>query len=259
MILGERPRPQAAMREPVQPIRWGRWLFAAAAIALLTGGHRLLAWLDAPDAFPIQRVTVDGDFRYLTAQHIEALVVGAVRGGFFQVDVGQIRRQLLREAWVRDATVQRVWPIALHVSIREQQPLARWGEASLLSEAGDIYTPDPKTLPNGLVQLSGAAGTQAEVLAVWQRAQVAFKSLGLSATAVRLSERGAWQIELANGPVLLLGRHVIDERLARFVRAYPWALKNSWARIATIDLRYTNGFSLREQGGLSATGAATTP
>ncbi|MSQ68198.1 MAG: FtsQ-type POTRA domain-containing protein [Gammaproteobacteria bacterium] len=259
MILGERPRPQAAMREPPRPIRWGRWLLAAGAIVLVIGVQRLVVRLADPDVFPIRRVTVDGEFRYLAAQHIEALVVGAVRGGFFQVDVAQIRAQLLREAWVRDATVQRVWPIALHVSIREQQPVARWGEASLLSAAGEVFTPDPKTFPNGLVQLSGSTGTQAEVLAVWQRARATLKTLGLTATALRRSDRGAWQLELADGTLLLLGRHVIDQRLARFVRAYPRVLKDHWARIAAIDLRYTNGFSLRQRAGLSASGAATTP
>jgi cell division protein FtsQ len=66
---------------------------------------------------------------------------------------------------------------------------------------------------------------------------------------VTLSARYAWQLRLANGIVLDLGRdqarQSLEERLARFVAAYPRAAAHLNRRIDHVDLRYPNGFSIR--------------
>ena len=38
-------------------------------------------------------------------------------------------------------------------------------------------------------------------------------------TGVRLDERGAWELELANGVQVRLGRQAVNERLERFIAA----------------------------------------
>ena len=58
-----------------------------------------------------------------------------------------------------------------------------------------------------------------------------------------LSARHAWQLRLANGLHLVLGRDadLAEARLRRFVEVYPGAKsKNEY-----VDLRYPNGFALR--------------
>ena len=66
---------------------------------------------------------------------------------------------------------------------------------------------------------------------------------------VTLSARYAWQLRLANGIVLELGRdqarQSLEERLARFVAAYPRAAAHLDQRIGYVDLRYPNGFAMR--------------
>jgi cell division protein FtsQ len=73
--------------------------------------------------------------------------------------------------------------------------------------------------------------------------------LGTEPTHVTLSARYAWQLRLANGIVLDLGRdqarQSLEERLARFVAAYPRAAGHLNQRIGHVDLRYPNGFSIR--------------
>jgi hypothetical protein len=38
-----------------------------------------------------------------------------------------------------------------------------------------------------------------------------------------------------------------DERLDRLVRAWPRILRENWSKVASIDLRYTNGFAVKER------------
>ena len=66
-----------------------------------------------------------------------------------------------------------------------------------------------------------------------------------------LSDRRAWRIVLSDGSTLLLGRHFTQERLDRFIRAWPRILRENWPRVQTLDLRYTNGFAVKERPGLA--------
>lgn len=251
MILGERVRPQAAPRvrpeEHETPRRPLAWLFALLAAALVAAAVTMFEELSDPMAFPIRRVTVDGDFRYLAPANLRKTVSDAVRGGFFHVDVQHVRETILEEPWVREATVQRLWPDTLHVSIVEQQPVAYWGEHALLNDAGDLFVPARASFPAGLIRLDGPVGTELETLDAWRHAAAKLKPLGLAVAAVSLSERRALTLRLTDGATIVLGRRAAYDRLERFVAAYRKVLRDNWARIAVVDLRYTNGFSIRER------------
>ena len=61
---------------------------------------------------------------------------------------------------------------------------------------------------------------------------------------MRLDERGSWQIELANGVVVKLGRQAVTDRLERFIRLASPLVAKRLAEIKYVDMRYTNGFSV---------------
>jgi cell division protein FtsQ len=69
--------------------------------------------------------------------------------------------------------------------------------------------------------------------------------LGLQVTKLVLSPRHAWQLRLSNGMVLELGREDMQQRLARFVEAYPYSLAAIQSRVKYVDLRYGNGFAVK--------------
>jgi cell division protein FtsQ len=216
-------------------------------VALVWAVLRVAVEVRDPAAFPIRKVTVDGDFRYLAPANIRQAVTGAVRGGFFHVDVRHVREMLLGEPWVREASVQRLWPDTLHVSIVEQQPVAYWGANALLNDAADIFAPNRASFPGGLAQLDGPVGSETETLALLRQAAERLAPLGLVVASVRLSERRALAIGLRDGVTIVLGRRAVQDRLARFVAAYQRVLRANWSRVGVIDLRYTNGFSIRER------------
>ncbi len=240
---------QAIRRTPVElklpRFSWRGCLSTTLTLGLLAGLGYLTTLLTQNTSFPIQRVNVEGDFRYLTPGYVQGIVSTSLRGGFFQLDVRVVHRALLEEPWIAEAKIARVWPNALRVNIVEQTPAARWGEHALLNTAADVFAPNVASFPADLPVLSGPVGSEAEVLNKFRAVSALMKPISLHVAAMTLSERGAWSLRFIDGTQLVLGRKRVDERLARFIGAYPGVLAKEWYHLDAIDLRYTNGFALR--------------
>lgn len=224
-------------------------LFAVGAVTFLMfacGGYLAQKLFD-PSAFPITKIAVEGEFHQITSDHVEALVSNAVDGGFFSVDVANVRNRILDDPWIFDAAVQRVWPDTIRVSIREQDAVARWGEYALLNEFADIFVPNGDDIPSYLPKLNGPIGTESEMLSRYTAARSRLQKLGLNIAQIEMSDRRAWVMELTSGTSLVIGREELDQRLSRFSHAYDRFLKDSWEKVESIDLRYTNGFAVREK------------
>ncbi len=234
---------------PVEVRRRHPLLFTVGVIAFFMfacGGYLAQKIFD-PAAFPITKIAVEGEFQQITSEHVETLVSNAVYGGFFSVDVANVRKRILDDPWIFDAAVQRVWPDTIRVSIREQNAVARWGEYALLNSRADIFVPDAQGIPPQLPKLHGPIGTEAEMLSRFKVVRERLSKLGLTIARVEMSDRRAWLVELASGTVLVIGREELNRRLSRFSRAYDHFLKESWEKVDSIDLRYTNGFAVREK------------
>jgi len=237
-------KPDAEIRSRRHPL-----VFVVGAIAFLMfacGGYLAQQLLD-PTAFPIRKIAVEGEFHNLTSDHVQLLVSNAVDGGFFAVDVARVRTLILDEPWIFDASVRRIWPDTIRVSIQEQNAVARWGEYALLNQFADIFVPDSNAIPPGLVILDGPIGTEGELLKRYTVIQEGFNHVGLRVARIKLSNRRAWKIDIHDGATLVIGRHTVVERLSRFSRAFERVLKENWDRVALVDLRYTNGFAVREK------------
>ena len=166
-------------------------------------------------------------------------------GNFFAAPIDELRLALERVPWVRRAAVRRVWPHRLEVTLEEHVALARWGGEGLLNTYGERFS---GTTDAALPLLSGPAGSEAELARRYLRFSQLAKPLGSPIERLALSARHAWQIRLANGIELKLGRdaEAAERRLARFVDAY--APRAAAASGALIDLRYPNGFAVQVKG-----------
>ncbi|MFT4561583.1 MAG: cell division protein FtsQ [Gammaproteobacteria bacterium] len=217
------------------------------AFLMFAYGGYLTQQIFDPDAFPIRRIAVDGEFRQITPEHVQALVSNAIHGGFFDVDVARVRTRILDHPWIFDTSVRRVWPDTIRVSIHEQVAVARWGEYGLLNRHADIFVPNTESPPFDLVVLDGPIGTEAELLTRYITAQERLSEVGLTISHMELSDRRAWVLKISHGATLVVGRNSLDSRLDRFGRAFRRVLKENWTKVESIDLRYTNGFAIREK------------
>lgn len=239
---------ERAARTEVVWRRFSRWvLIVGLLLALAVAGWSYLkAVVTDPGRFPINEVSIQGEFRHLRPSDIEVLVARELTGGFFGLDVNQLRARLRQAPWVRDASIRRLWPDALIVTVLEQVPVAAWGTESLLNDAGEIFTPDQDSLPVGLARLAGPDAASAQVLERFHSLQQRLELLGANIESLDIDERGAWRFKLYGGPLVMVGRERFEQRLERFLDVAGDRLMGELNRFERIDLRYTNGFAARE-------------
>lgn len=220
----------------------GQMLAAVMILAVMVAGG---GYLLQPDTLPIKQVRIEGEFRQLSQAELQAIVSKHLRGGFFSVDMVAVRDAVRAEPWVRDVWVQRVWPDALQVSVREQVAVARWGETGLIGSDGDYFQPTTAGLPAHLPLLIGPEGSQELMAAKLELAQDMLAPLGLQLERLEVSERRAWSFTTETGLEVILGRDDFEQRLQRFVDLVPRSLGDRLGEAAYVDMRYTNGFAVR--------------
>lgn len=226
-----------------------QWLAGVLLFAAMAGaGGWAVSRITDPQLLPLRVVHIEGELQYLRTPSLERAVAAHASGNFFRVDLEAVRRAANELAWVHLVQVRRVWPDALHMRVVEQQPLARWGRDSLVNLRGEVFTPEDGPVPLALPGLSGPDGSAPRVSSTFRSMRQRLEPLGLRVRAVHLNDRGGWQVELAAGVVLQLGARDLEVRLDRFVRLYPGLVAGAQSQPEEVDLRYTNGFTVRWQG-----------
>jgi cell division protein FtsQ len=192
--------------------------------------------------FPIRTIEVGGRITHTTRNQVQQVVTGELKGNFFTLDLEQARAAFEKLPWVRKANVRRQWPDRLQVELEEQVAVARWRDTALINTYAEVFqAASNQTLPVFI----GPDSTAPEVYKQYQSFSRALEALGKRPREIVLSDRRAWRMTLDDGQILELGREQMDERLRRFVAAYPRTLAQLPAMRLRIDLRYPNGFTVR--------------
>ena len=239
-------------------------LLAVAAVLAMT--LALVAWMVQRPAFTLSKIELeaapDSELHYVSPASVRTAVAGRLFGNFFTVNLDEAREVFESVPWVRSASVRRVWPHGLRVTIEEQQPLALWNENQMINTWGESFTANQGELEDDASVPLFVGPDGAEGLIVQRYAELArwFAPLDVRVERIELTPRYAWQVNLSNGMTLDLGRdpgadapdpHGVPgalnfaSRVERFVRAWPAVLNRLDGREVThADLRYPNGFAL---------------
>jgi cell division protein FtsQ len=220
---------------------WRGYAKRAAIVAAAAGALTGLAW--AIDR-PVETISMDGSFQRVSPGQIEKAVAPYAHAGFMSANLDDIQRAVEALPWVDHARVQRRWPGSLHVTVVEQTAAARWGESGLLNTRGELFVRNAPHVPAELPRLSGPEGTESAVAQRFMSAQGRMLEAGLRIAALRLDERGAWELDLDSGVTVRLGRHDIDERIDRFIRTASQVIAHRMGEITYVDMRYSNGFAI---------------
>lgn len=219
-------------------------------LLLLLGASFMIAlsFVRKPDFLPIQSIKIEGELHHISRHNIEqAILPYVLSSGFFSVDVMGVRNRLQTLPWVSMVSVSRIWPNSLVVQISEHVAVAKWDSNYLINATGSIFNPEPSSFPSGLPNLEGPSGQQSFLLQQYKTMNTVLAPIGLQVVNLRLSNRRAWEIQLNNGMVLLLGRVNPLERLQRFVKVYRQLFGGRDVLAEKVDLRYPSGFAVRWQ------------
>jgi cell division protein FtsQ len=212
-----------------------------AVLSLSIGALGALAWaLDRP----IRVISMDGPFQRVSPGEVEKAVAPFTQAGFMSADLDRIQRAVEAVPWVDHARVQRRFPNSLHVTVVEETAMARWGESGLLNTRGDLFVRQATHVPAELPRLSGPDGTESLVAQRYLSAQGRMLEAGMRIAALRLDERGAWEMDLDSGVTVRLGRREVEERLDRFIRTASQVIAHRLTDINYVDMRYSNGFAI---------------
>jgi len=233
-----------ALQQHIIERPWRAGLYAFGVLALATLVLLAADTVLRPDSFAVRNLSFEGEFRQVDQQALTAAVMDSVRGNFFLLDLDAIRERARTVPWVHEVAVRRHWPDGVHIRFSEQQLVARWGKTGWVNAQGEYVNLQRSEGPVGLPLLIGPNGMQQRVLEHYRSLNAILAPVQLQVTALTLTDRHSWNIELHNGLLLTLGREEPEPKVERFARVYPRALAAQVARAKRIDLRYTNGFSV---------------
>jgi len=241
-----KPKSDGAKRRwPRFVLAWRTYARRAALLVLLAGGlasitYALIWALDRP----VRVISMDGSFQRVSPGQIEKAVAPFANAGFMSANLDDIQNAVEALPWVERARIQRRWPNSLHVTVIEQTAAARWGESGLLNTRGELFVKDAAHVPAELPRLSGPEGSQTEVAKRYLAVQGRMVEAGMRIAAVRLDERGAWEMDLDSGVIVRLGRRDVDERIDRFIHTASPVISHRLTEITYVDMRYSNGFAI---------------
>ncbi len=259
-VPGRKPVPRGASRMVAKEPMSGRlpkanfgflkvlfWpvLLVVLGFGTYEGAQRLMPYADRP----INNINVQGDLTYISQQAVQQRIAPYMAASFFTVDLEGMRTELEQMPWIAHAEVRRVWPDQVVIRLEEQLPVARWGDAALLNNQGQAFTPRELANYEHLPQLFGPQRAQQQVMQQYQVLSQMLRPMGFSIARLELRERGSWFLTTGAGSAgpgieLLLGRDHLVEKMRRFIAIYDNTLKEQITNIARIDLRYANGLAV---------------
>ncbi len=201
-------------------------------------------WLAGAETFPMHVVEIKGEMEQLQHSELEAAIAPHVSGGFFSIDLARVRSAALALPWVDDASIQRIWPDRLVVTVHERVPVARWGKDGLVTADGVVFYPSPSSnRPSGLPVIVANDDMAVDMTSTFLQEAKRFSSMNLHLQELHVSERGSWKMVFRNGLQVIIGSRDVTQRLQRLA-TYIEYLKRFRGMPESIDLRYQHGMAV---------------
>lgn len=209
------------------------------------GMYNAVLYAHSTESLQIRNVQVRGE-RRVTESEILARVAGVPGSNALAVRLDEVRIAVERLGWVRHATVHRVWPNELAISVveREAVALARIDGMIVQADADGVILPLDPLADTGVPILDGLARPAAEVdtaanaekVAVYQR--VLDELGGETLSEVHVSDAGDVSVVPIDDPIVVdLGDEDHASRWARY-QTLKTLIQAEYPEATRIDLRY---------------------
>ena len=246
-------------RSPASRHVWLAAKFVAMVVVLGYAGYRGVTLIAAASSLQIGHMIVRGQARLSTGE-VLALVEGLRGQNILAVDLEAWQLKLLSSPWVESATIRRVLPSTVEITVHERRPMGigRLGTAMylvdpkgvIIDEYGPVYADIDLPIIDGI----GAAPRDGGSIVDIARAEFATRVVAALSTRPELAKRVS-QIDVSNlhdavlildgDPALLrVGDSDFVARLQQYIDLAP-ALHERLAGIDYVDLRFDERLYVR--------------
>lgn len=227
----------------------GQWRYAGVLTLLIACALFLLArliylYVADPYRFPINTVKIEATYQHISHQELESILSEYLEHSFFSLPVSRLHARVNALDWVESARVERFWPDTLKISLVEKIPVATWNDG-LLTENGEVFNEGGVNETASMPHLRGPSNQQQEVLQVYKKMSKILSMTGLVVAVLELRKNHAWELVLANGVQLRLGKRDLETRITRFCKAYPAVFADKAEQLSSVDLRYPRGMAVQ--------------
>lgn len=205
----------------------------------------LRSWINNPENLRIKSVEVVGDLQNLDKSTLQPIIEPFAETNLYLLDKKALEEEIEFNPWVYSASLTNVWPDRLVVKIHEQKPIAFWGDDGMVNEFGEVIDVDLPARRGKIPTLYSPFDKGREMVQSYLKLRQWLKDFPVDIVEFKEDMRGSWQLKLANGLKVKIGRQQQERRLRRFVAGYSNKLVGEVEKIDTVDLRYTNGFAVK--------------
>ena len=247
---------------PLMRVRVPRFAGLAACLVFLTGataygvikgdhvGAIQTAIKDGADAaanaagMRIATVSLSGQ-RQVSREEIFAAAGVTDHSSLLFLDVADARTRLEAIPWIAEATVRKLYPDRLQITVTEREPFALWqmnGKVQVIAADGTVLSAkvEPRLALLPFVVGNGAAGKARDFLAVLDR----YPAIRDQVRASILVANRRWNLRLKNGIDVRLPDTDVERALETLARLH--AEKNLLNRdITAVDLRLPDRLTVR--------------
>jgi cell division protein FtsQ len=223
-----------------------------AAALLVSVGCAIVFVVSETTLFRVNRVTVRGNSRLSTGE-VLALVSDLKGDSVLTADLTAYRRRLVDSPWVAEATLRRVLPGSVEITVRERAPIGLCrlsdrlylvdGTGTIIDEFGPPYADLDLPIVDGLSAAPGGTGPaidagRAELAAAVVYALASHRSLARRVSQIDVRNPHDAVVLLDGETALLhLGESHFVERLQSYLELAP-ALHERVPDIDYVDLRF---------------------
>lgn len=224
-------------------------LTAVTVVGVFVAGVLLaLQWVNKD----VSELSVRAPLVHVTEEHIREHLKQHFPASFFYLDVENVREELLAMPMVREVSVQKVWPDTLLIELQEEVPVARWNNTTMLSHAGDVLPMNVQQLVKELElpSLHGQSDKRQVVMRHYHLFTQWAKAFSLNWVGVQQSLAG-WHLTEKNGLEVRLNN---ENAMSDLKRLGGVLQKLNLENVASIDLRYEQGFAVAWRPSIEQTG-----
>ena len=200
-----------------------------------------MQWLN----WPVSGVDIEKTGQHISDSDIIDLVDPMLESGWLSLNINDVQLQLAAMPWVERVQVYRVFPDRLVLHIEEKVPVARFGDAALISKTGKCFEP-PSLVDIGPLPRVEVAYTDLalgyEGLSRMQALLASHADLPQDIALLRYQADVGWDVVFQNGLLVRLGRKPIEQSLEKWAHYYPKIVHHKKGKsLKKIDMRYANG------------------